>query len=378
MDDQNVAAAAARTKERLLSLDVFRGFTLVGMVLVNSHPGKTFPGLGHASWNGWGFADLIFPFFLFIVGVAMPYSFAGRLARGDSPRMLLWQVLRRALLLFALGLFLNGYPKFDLATLRIMGILQRIAICYLLASLLYLYLRPSARTIVGICGTILALYYVLMVFVPVPGYGAGVLKQVGNWGNYIDQLVMPGHLGHKTWESKSLLGNLPALVTTLMGLLTGTYLRTRRPAYETLTSLYFYGSVSMAAGVVWSAWFPINQHLWSSSLVLFTGGMGLAGLATCYYVVDVRKITWWTPPFLFYGVNSIAVWTLTELGMKTLEAIQTVAPDGTATNLWKASGDLLGRYFGPMGGSFAVAVLYDLLWLGVMGILYRRRIFIKI
>jgi predicted acyltransferase len=378
MDTQDVAVPAAPKKERLLSLDVFRGFTLIGMVLVNSHPGKIFPGLGHASWDGWGFADIIFPFFLFIVGVAMPYSFAGRLARGDGPGKLLWQVVRRTLLLFALGLFLNAYPKFDLATLRIMGILQRIAICYFLASVLYIYLRPAARTIVWICGTILVLYYVLMVFVPVPGYGAGVLKPVGNWGNYIDQIVMPGHLGHKTWEGKSLLGNLPALVTTLMGLMTGIYLRPRKPSYETLTNLYFYGSVCMAAGVVWSPWFPINQHLWSSSLVLFIGGMALAGLATCYYVVDVRKVTWWTPPFLYFGVNSIAVWMLSELGMKTFMAIQTTAADGSASNVWKASGDLLGRYFGPMGGSFAVAVLYDLFWLGVMGILYRRRILIKL
>jgi predicted acyltransferase len=167
-------------------------------------------------------------------------------------------------------------------------------------------------------------------------------------------------------------------VTTLMGLMTGIYLRARKPSYETLTNLYFYGSVCMAAGVVWSPWFPINQHLWSSSLVLFIGGMAMAGLATCYYVVDVRKVTWWTPPFLYFGVNSIAVWMLSELGMKTLMAIQTTAADGSASNVWKASGDLLGRYLGPMGGSFAVAVLYDLFWLGVMGILYRRRILIKL
>ena len=126
---------------------------------------------------------------------------------------------------------------------------------------------------------------------PVPGYGAGVLEPVGNWGNYIDQLVMPGRLGHKTWESKSLLGSLPALVTMLMGLLAGIYLRTPGPAYEKLTNLFFYGSLSMAAGVIWSAWFPINQHLWSSSLVLFMGGVALMVLAACYYIVDVKKET---------------------------------------------------------------------------------------
>ncbi len=391
MDDQNAAGPTAAAtadhptepavvpvKERLRSLDVFRGFTLLGMVLVNSHPGKIFPGLGHASWNGWGFADLIFPFFVFIVGVAMPYSFASRLARGDSRSKLFWQVLRRSVLLFAVGVFLNGYPQFDLAPLRVMNVLQRIAICYFFASILYVYLRLTARSMVWLCGTILVVYFVLMKFVPVPGFGAGVLEPVGNWGNYIDQLVMPGRLGHKTWESKSLLGCVPALVTMLTGLLTGIYLRTPRPAYEKLTNLYFHGSLCMAAGVIWSPWFPINQHLWTSSLVLFMGGVALAGLATCYYIVDVRKVTWWTLPFLIFGVNSIAVWVFSQLGMKTLMAIQTVAPDGAATNLWKAGGDILSRHLGEMGGSFVFAVLYDLFWLGVMGILYWRRIFIKL
>ncbi len=378
MENQSEAAPAAPVKQRLLSLDVFRGFTLLGMVLVNSHPGKIFPGLGHVSWNGWGFADLIFPFFVFIVGVAMPYSFASRIARGESRSTLFWQVLRRSVLLFVIGVLLNGYPQFDWPTLRVMNVLQRIGICYFLASILYVHLRMSVRAMVWLCGIILVAYYVLMVFVPVPGYGAGVLEPVGNWGNYIDQLVMPARLGRKTWESKSLLGCIPALVTMLMGLLTGVYLRTQRPAFEKLTNLYFYGSLCMAAGVIWNPWFPINQHLWTSSLVLFMGGVALAGLASCYYVVDVRKVTWWTLPFMIFGVNSIAVWVFSQLGMKTLMAFQTVAPDGTAVNLWKAGGDMFSRHLGPMGGPFVFAVLYDLFWLGVMGILYWRRIYIKL
>lgn len=375
--DRPTTPAVVRTKERLKSLDVFRGFTLLGMVLVNSHPGKIFPGLGHASWHGWGFADLIFPFFVFIVGVAMPFSFADRLARGDRGGKLFWPVLRRCVLLFAVGVFLNGYPQFDLGTLRVMNVLQRIAICYLLASILYVHLGMSAKSMAWLGGTILVLYWGLMMFVPVPGYGAGVLQPVGNWGNYIDQLVMPGRLGHKTWESKSLLGCLPALVTMLMGLLTGIYLRTPRPMYEKLTHLFLYGSVSMAAGIIWSAWFPINQHLWTSSLVLFMGGVAMAGLAACYYIVDVRKVTWWTLPFMIFGVNSVAVWIFSQLSMKTLMAIQTIAADGSTSNLWRAGGNLLAQHLGPMGGSFAFAVLFDLFWLGLMGILYWRRIYIK-
>jgi predicted acyltransferase len=376
--DRPVDPVTPRPKERLLSLDVFRGFTLLGMVLVNSHPGEIYPGLGHVKWNGWGFADLIFPFFVFIVGVAIPYSFASRLARGESREKLFMHILLRCVLLFAIGVFLNGYPRFDLSTLRVMNVLQRIAICYFLASIIFVYIRMTTRSIVWLCGTILVLYFVLMKFVPVPGYGASVLEPIGNWGNYFDRHIMLGHMQHDGWEGKSLLGSFPALVTMLMGLLTGVYLRTARPAYETLTHLYFYGSLCMAAGIIWGLWFPINQHLWTSSLVLFMGGMALVFLATFYYIVDTKKITWWTLPCLIFGVNSLAVWVFSQLGMKTLMAIDITGPNGAAVSLWKAGGDWLATYLGPMNGSLAFAILYVLFWLGVMGILYRQRIFIRL
>jgi predicted acyltransferase len=366
------------SKGRLLSLDVFRGFTLLGMVLVNSHPGEAYPPLAHADWNGWTFTDLIFPFFVFIVGVAIPYSFASRMERGASRQTLFRQILRRSVLLFAVGLFLNGFPQFNFSTLRVMGILQRIAICYFLASIIFVFLSLKVRSIVCLSGTILVLYFVLMKFVPVPGYGAGVLEPVGNWGNYIDQHLLAGRMQHGSWEGKSLLGSFPALVTMLMGLLTGLYLRTAHPAYEKLTHLYFYGSICLAAGAFWSLWFPINQNLWSSSLVLFMGGMALVFLATCYYLVDLRKSSWWTLPCLIYGMNSIAVWGFSQLGMKALMAINITGPDGVAVDLWKAGGNSLVYYLGPMNGSLAFAILYDLFWLGVMGILYWRRIFIKL
>jgi predicted acyltransferase len=284
----------------------------------------------------------------------------------------------RFVLLFVVGVLLNGYPRFDLSTLRIMNVLQRIAICYFFSSIIFVYHPMKAKSIVCLCGTILVLYYVLMKFVPVPGYGAGVLEPIGNWGNYIDRHIMLGHMQHDGWEGKSLLGSFPALVTMLMGLLTGVYLRTVRPAYEKLTHLFFYGNICMAAGVLWSFWFPINQNLWTSSLVLFMGGLSLVFLAACYYIVDIKKVTWWIPPFLIFGVNSLAVWVFSQLGTKTLMAINIVAPGGAPVSLWKASGNYLAYYLGPINGSLAFAILYDLFWLGVMGILYRRRIFIKL
>jgi predicted acyltransferase len=366
-------------KERLLSLDVFRGFTLLGMVLVNSHPGAIYPSLGHARWNGWGFADLIFPFFVFIVGVAVPYSFANRMARGERREKLFWHILRRCVLLFAIGVFLNGYPLgFNLATIRVMNVLQRIAICYFLTSLIFVYIRMKTRSIVWLCGSILVLYFVLMKFAPVPGYGAGVLEPIGNWGNYIDRHIMLGHMQHDGWEGKSLLGTFPALVTMLMGLLTGVYLRAPRPPYEKLTHLYFYGNICMVAGWLWSFWFPINQGLWTSSLVLFMGGIALVFLATCYYAVDIKKVTWWTLPCLIFGVNSLAVWVFSQMGMKTLTAISVTGSSGAPVSLWKAGGDYLAYYLGAVNGSLAFAILYVLFWLGIMGILYRRQILIKL
>ena len=376
--DQTVLPASSRPPQRLLSLDVFRGFTLLGMVLVNSHPGAIYHPLGHAGWNGWGFADLIFPFFVFIVGVAIPYSFSKRIARGESREKLLRHVVVRCVLLFAIGVFLNGFPRFDLSTLRVMNVLQRIAICYFLASVMVVYLRMRTRTIVWCCATILVLYYVLMEFVPVPGYGAGVLQPIGNWGNYIDRQIMLGHMQHDGWEGKSLLGSFPALVTMLMGVLTGMYLRTPVPDYEKVTHLFFYGNICLVAGIFWSFWFPINQNLWTSSLVLFMGGVALLFLATCYYAVDIKKFTWWTLPCLIFGVNSLAVWVFSQLGMKTLMAINITGSIGKAVNLWKAGGDYLEHFLGPQNGSLAFAILYTLFWLAVMGILYRRRIFIKL
>lgn len=339
------------------------------MVLVNSHPGPAYPPLSHARWHeGWTFTDLIFPFFIFIVGVAMPYSFARRLERGESRRAIFLHVLWRCVLLFALGLFLNGFPHFDFSTLRVMGILQRIAICYGMAAFLYVCLRATPKAMLWISGVILALYFVFMCFVPVPGYGAGVLEPAGNWGNYVDRLVMPGRLQHGDWEGKTLLGSFPALVTMLMGLLAGVWLRTEKPAYEKLAKLYFHGSVCMVAGAVWSLWFPISQNMWTSSLVLFMGGISLLSLASCYYIVDVRQSTWWILPCLIYGRNSIAVWVFSQLGMKAMQA----------AGWWEAGGNLLMSSLGPMNGSLAFAVIYDLFWLAVMAILYWRKIFIKL
>jgi predicted acyltransferase len=380
-------------QDRLLSLDVFRGITLVGMVLVNNHPGPIYGPLGHVKWNGWGFADLIFPFFIFIVGVAIPYSLDKRRSQGAGRTAIVLTIFRRSILLFLLGLFLNGYPRFlnefphfDLAHLRIFNALQRIALCYFVASLLYLGCKPKTQAALGVF--LLVFYYVMTAFVPVPGGHAGMLDfedRQNNWNHYIDVRAMPGHMQTANWESKGLFSTLPAIATALIGLLTGQYLRSSAPVLRKLVNLYFFGAVGLFLGGLWSLFFPINQNLWTSSLVLLMGGMAMVVFASCYYVADFHKIAWWTPPFLVFGRNSLAVWTLTILLARTLEWIKVGGSGGTTTNLKRylfhrlADSNILGIWTpGEWNGSLLFAIFYVLLFLGITGMLYRWKVFFKV
>ena len=210
-----------------MSLDAFRGATIAAMILVNN-PGDgrtTFAPLLHAEWNGWTFTDLVFPFFLWMVGIAMTFSFARRVEGGAGKGKLLLHTVRRAALIFLLGLLLNGFPKYDLTTLRIPGVLQRIAICYLIGSLIFLYTkwRGQLAAIVGLC----AVYWMLMTLFPVPGYGPGVLEPIGNFGQWVDEMLLSGHMYSRTkvWDPEGVVSTLPAIANVLFGALFGTLLR---------------------------------------------------------------------------------------------------------------------------------------------------------
>jgi predicted acyltransferase len=376
-----------KTRERLLALDVFRGMTLIAMTVVNM-PGYdrlTYAPLTHVRWNGWTIADLIFPFFIFIVGVAMPYSFAGRLARGESQRKLVGHILLRTAVLFAVGVFMNWYtnymdglPRYHLANIRIFGALQRIALCYFFASLLYLKLK--ARGLAITATAILVLYFILLKFVPVPGHAAATLARDGNWVQYIDLHVMAGHLGSRTWESKGWLGTFPALANMLLGVLAGLYLRSSRPALEKVRGFLLAGNAGLLLGLIWSVWFPINQNLWTSSLVLFMSGMALVILACCYYLADVRKITGWTKPFVIVGVNSLFLWVLGGDGssVTNLQLIKISLANGTRVSLKTLIYNFLASWVGPVNGSELYAALWMALWLGILAVMYKKRIFVKI
>ncbi|MDQ1639042.1 MAG: hypothetical protein QOF62_2381 [Pyrinomonadaceae bacterium] len=371
----------SNARGRLVSLDVFRGITIAGMVLVNN-PGSWehihWP-LEHAQWHGWTPTDLVFPFFLFIVGVAITLSFASRVESGRSARDLYLKVVKRSLIIFAIGLFLNGFPYFSISELRIPGVLQRIAVCYFLASIIFLTTKVRAQ--VTIIVALLLGYWLLVRFVPAPGFTAGDLTKEGSLPSFIDRIVFGKHVWAqaKVYDPEGLLSTIPALGTTLIGVLTGHWLRSKKSGYERVAGMFVAGSICVAAGWAWNAFFPINKALWTSSYVLFTGGLALQFLALCYWIIDIKGYRRWAKPFEIFGVNAIALYVVADLIAVTLGLIKVNGPDGLRVPLgsWIYE-TLFASWASPVNASLVFAITFVLVCLGLMWILFRRRIFIKV
>jgi predicted acyltransferase len=371
--------------ERLRSLDVFRGMTIAAMILVNNAGDwdRTYRPLLHAEWHGWTPTDLVFPFFLFALGVAIPYAFAGRLARaGGDLRPLHRQIVRRTVLLFALGLFLNWFPFYtvDWSTARIPGVLQRIAVVYFFAALAWLHFGKRGKAILLV--TLLIGYWLAMVWIPVPGHGAGDLGPQGNLAAWVDHLV----LGHHTWKKapgpgdpEGILSTLPALATALFGLGVGDWLRSPRAPRQRLTSMLWQGCCLTALGLLEHRWFPINKNLWTTSYVLFTAGAALLLLGAIYYLVDMKGWEGWARPFTVFGTNAIFAFFGSTLMAKILILTHWTAAGGEAVT---AQAWLYRRLFAPWlpayVASLAWALAFTALWWGLTALLYRRRIFIRI
>ena len=367
--------------ERFSSLDAFRGLTIAGMILVNN-PGSwshVYPPLRHAEWHGWTFTDLIFPFFLFIVGVAMPLAFSRRLERGDSELQLILRVVRRFFILFGLGLFLNGFPNFDFSTIRIPGVLQRIAVCYLVVSVIYL--RTGIRGQAITTAALLIAYWLLMKLVPVPEYGAGILEKHENFAAYIDRLFLQGHMwsATKTWDPEGIVSTIPAITTTLFGVLTGHWLRTTRDATEKAAWMFVMANVCLLIGWIIDIWLPINKNLWTSSYAVFMAGMALHVLAFCYWLIDIQGHRRWALPFVVYGRNAIAVFVLSSLVARVIILIKITLDDGSQLALKTyVYRNFFSLWLSPTDASLAFAISYVLFWLALMFILYRYKIFIRI
>ncbi|HSP93656.1 MAG TPA: heparan-alpha-glucosaminide N-acetyltransferase domain-containing protein [Thermoanaerobaculia bacterium] len=376
-------AAASLPSQRLVSLDLFRGATIAGMFVVNT-PGSwehVYPQLLHAEWNGWTYTDTIFPFFLFIVGVSMAFSFSRRLSEGGDRRALLLHTLRRAAVIFGLGLGLNilSFFLFHRAQVRIPGVLQRIGVCFFFAALIYLLF--GRKGLLPAAAVLLAVYWALMTFIPAPGYGTGRLDVEGNLAAYVDRAVLGAHTWKHdpAWDPEGLLSSLSAIATTLFGILAGEWLRLRQGWGPRLAGLMGGGAVGFSFGLLWSVSFPINKNLWTSSYSLLMSGLAAMCLALCLWIVEVKGWRTWAKPFVWLGMNAIALFVAATLATLLLLWIKLTGEDGKRRSLYGTIYRTVFDHFADQRvGSLLFALTFCAFWIAVGGLLYRKKIFIKV
>jgi predicted acyltransferase len=403
--------APAPARERLLSLDVFRGLTIAGMLLVND-PGSwehIYPPLEHAPWNGWTPTDLIFPFFLFIAGITTYLSLSSRRARGDDERAIRAQIIRRGALIFLFGLLVNGFPYFTwgdvpgvadptllqrmgdrLLHWRIMGVLQRIGLAYLCAALLTQ--RTTLKQQVAIVSGLLLGYWIVMTVLPVPGEGTiGALlldvpsRTMAAWTDRAlldwSRWGLGNHLwvSGVTWDPEGVLSTIPAICTAMLGNLAGRWIAEKRPLAERLAGLSAVGAMGMMVGLMWHWVFPINKSLWTSSYVIFTAGIASLSLATIMWIVDLQKRRSWTRPAVIYGVNPIIAFVGSGVMARCIYSIFKVTVDGKRvpleTGIYQT---LFASWLSPTNASLAFALTFVAFWYGVLYLLYRRDIILKV
>jgi predicted acyltransferase len=372
-------AGGTQKFERLVSLDAFRGMTMALMVLVNNAGGPVAYGpLNHAEWDGWTITDTVFPAFLWIVGVAIALSLGKRVDAGKSRTQLLLPILRRAALLFFLGLTVYAFPHFSLSTQRILGVLQRIAVCYLIASVIFLFTGLRGR-IIWIVG-LLAVYWMLMMWVPVPGFGVGRLDVAGNFAHYVDWNVLGAHNYHGTvtWDPEGIVSTLPAIATALLGILAGGILQLRESLAERTTKLFVIGTLLMAAGGIVDMQLPINKKLWSDSFVLFMGGLDFVVLGVCIYFVDMRG--WKRPvkPFVILGMNAIAVYLASEYLDEFLGAVRVQSGTAMVSLHQVIYNNIFAPLASPMNASLLYSIAYVLVMFAIAYVMYKRRWFLKV
>ena len=379
--------------KRLTSLDVFRGITIAGMILINMAgvTDQVYPFLLHADWHGCTPTDLVFPFFLFIVGVAMAFSISKYLNITKTPASPVYKkgwgglysrIIRRSTLLFILGLFLNGFWNYDWNTIRIMGVLQRISLSYFFAALIVIKLPQKGQVTVAFL--LLISYWIAMSFIPVPGYGVGNLTRDGNLGAYIDRLIIgtahlyKGDKFNSLGDPEGLFSTIPAVVSVLLGYFTGEWLGKQPVKSRTTMTLLIVGLSCLVIGEVWGFGFPINKKLWTSSYVIFTTGWALLLLAACYELVEVRCFRRWGKPFEVMGLNAIFVFVASVLMIKILVKTHIGTGKNSPTIYTWIYEHFFTSWAGAMNGSLLFALVTLLFWWGVVYGMYRKRWFVKI
>jgi predicted acyltransferase len=375
---------AAAPSTRIISLDVFRGITMAAMMIVNN-PGdwnNVYAPLLHAEWHGWTPTDLIFPFFLFIVGVAITLS-----RKSTS-----WgSILRRTAIIFALGLFLNGFPHFDLSTWRIPGVLQRIAVCYLFAAAAFKLTTPVAQAsgpasqplrpaiiLSSLAFILMVLYWFILTFVPAPGGVVGDLSPEGNVGAWLDRTLMSGHLWRPRWDPEGFLSTIPAIATTLLGVVVGLWLGSAQSPSKKAAGLLMAGVIAIIAGQAWNVIFPINKNIWTSSFVLFTAGAAAVLLAGCYWLIDVKGWRAWTLPFVILGANAITLYVISGLLADTLGTIMVSGDRG----LMSLGRFIFREFFASLASPKNASLLYAFANLAVLfailTVMYRKKWFLRV
>jgi predicted acyltransferase len=382
-----------KQSSRFVSLDVFRGIAIAGMILVNN-PGSwdyVYSPLKHAEWHGCTPTDLIFPFFLFIVGVAMPFSFAKYTPENRPTAKVYRRIIRRCLILFALGLFLAGLSiildtlfnnkPLDFSNIRIMGVLQRIGLCYLFASLIVLNFRPKVQWMIAVV-TLIG-YWIALQWVPVPGYGAGHLLPEGEGSlvAYIDRLILtPNHLLQRNpgFDPEGLFSTLPATVTVLIGYFTGAWLRQQKVQTQTTLQLVMAALSCLIIGLMWGFLFPINKQLWTSSFVIFTAGWALLLFAGCYELIEVRGQKRWGWPLEVMGLNAIFLFVASGIVARFLIKSHIGSGENAPTTYTWLYQTFFQSWAGNFNGSLAFALTTVLIWWAILYLLYRHQWFFKI
>jgi len=407
----STVAARPTRRERLASLDLFRGLTIAGMLLVNDPGswGSIYPPLEHAAWNGWTPTDLIFPFFLFIAGVTTHLSLSARRARGDDESAIRKQIIRRGLLIFLLGFLVNGFPYFTWGSVagvadptfvqrivdrllhwRIMGVLQRIGLAYMCGALL-----SQGRTVkqqVMIIVGLLYGYWFAMTLLPVPDSGAMGQLVLGEaprtMAAWWDRLLLDwsrwglgNHIwaSSNTWDPEGIFSTIPAIGTAMLGNLAGQWIAQKRPLGERLNGLFAAGALGMMTGLMWNWSFPINKSLWTSSYVVFCAGMAALAIATIMWLVDVHNVRWWTKPFVIYGLNPMTAFVGSGVMARCIYSIFTVTYHGKPMALQAAIYEsIFLPWLEPVNASLAFALTYVAFWFGVLYVMYKKNIVFKV
>jgi predicted acyltransferase len=366
--------------QRFESLDVFRGLTIAAMILVST-PGTwdaVYWPLDHATWNGWTPTDLVFPFLLFAMGAAVPLALARR--RG-APRRIGYHVIRRGVVLFALGLLLNAIeakPPLVWSTFPLLGVLQRIAIVYVAVA--WLTERTSRSIQIIVAAVILMAYWAAMTLIPVPGVGAGVLTPDGNLATFMDRWVLGAHLSHGTWDSEGLLSTAPAIATALCGVFAGDWLMQSGSQRHRNVLLWIAGVAATAIGLLWDRAFPINKNLWTSSFTLLTAGVATQLLVVCHWALDTHRWRRWSLPFVAFGRNALVAYFLS-VGLDAVLTRWTITPSEASLKFelyWRAFGSWAAPCCGAQTASLLYAITYVGLWAVVMMMMLRQRVFVAI